>query len=173
MASYGDSLPSLANTELLATTDVIRTQMPTPIVLKLYDNAARVAPSTLPSAKLTVIAQKNQAVDTATRFTPVNKIQWHEAAAHIGQSMLVCGPVAGTHNASTIVGSPTLINLGVDYPNAQRFTIVIWGSNQANFTSPPEQYYLGKTLCVGGIINLFQGTADIEVSKPGQIEIKR
>lgn len=97
-------------------------------------------------------------------------IQWNEAKYYIGEYMTVCGPVIDSHYASTSSGQPTFLNIGKDYPDLDRFTVVIWGDNRGNFPSPPEDYYLGKNIGVTGLITEYEGIAQIEVSTPSQIK---
>lgn len=102
--------------------------------------------------------------------TPASGISWEDAKDHIGERTTVCGPVVGTHWASGSKGKPTFLNIGRDYPDPGRFTVVIWGENRANFPQPPEGYYLGKTICVTGLIEPYEGTPQIEAKHPDQIE---
>lgn len=99
-------------------------------------------------------------------------LPWYEAKDHIGDRATVCGPVVGTHWASGSRGQPTFLNIGKPYPDPGRFTVVIWGENRANFPQPPEDYYLGKTVHVTGLITEYKGIPQIEVKTPDQIQIQ-
>lgn len=101
---------------------------------------------------------------------PTGAISWDEAKDHIGDRIAVCGPVAGTFYGSSIKGRPTFLNVGEDYPSKRRFTVVIWGENRGNFPQAPETYYSGKTICVTGLIQEYEGIPQIEVTTPGQIQ---
>jgi hypothetical protein len=96
-------------------------------------------------------------------------ILWTQARNYVGSYMTVCGPVARTNHARTSQGSPTFIDLGNGYPSTNRFTIVIWGQNRSRFTTPPEQLYSGKRVCVTGLIDRYEGVPEIEVTSPVQI----
>jgi hypothetical protein len=48
--------------------------------------------------------------------------------------------------------------------------VVIWGENRGNFSQPPEVYYLNKTIYVTGLIDSYEGVAQIEVTSPAQIQ---
>jgi hypothetical protein len=80
--------------------------------------------------------------------------------------------VAGTRYASWSNGSPTFLNLGVDYPSPRRFTVVIWGRNRARFGAP-ERRYRGRTICVRGFVSTYRGLPQIEATSPSQIAIAR
>jgi hypothetical protein len=77
-----------------------------------------------------------------------------------GRDVPIRGPVAGTYYAVASNGSPTFLNLGVDYPNPRRTTIVIWRENRAAFGAP-ERRYRGHTVCVRGRVDLYRGVPEI------------
>ena len=97
-------------------------------------------------------------------------VLWSEAKNHIGEILTVYGPVISTYYASTSKGQPTFINIGKAYPDPERFTVVIWGQNRPNFPQAPEVYYSGKIIYVTGLIEEYEGVAEIVVSSPSQIE---
>ena len=123
------------------------------------------APSTAPGP-----IPKTQTATTPKAGLPAGAISWDKAKDHIGDRTTVCGPVAGTKYGATSRGKPTWLNIGKDYPSSERFVVIIWGQNRGNFPQPPESYYLGKTICVTGLIQEYQGIPQIEVTTPGQIQ---
>jgi DNA/RNA endonuclease YhcR with UshA esterase domain len=90
----------------------------------------------------------------------------------VGEYTSVSGPVVSTYYAEDSNGQPTFINVGRDYPDPSRFTVVIWGDSRANFEQPPEKAYDGKVICVTGVVTIYQGAAQIEVAQPSQIVVK-
>ena len=101
-----------------------------------------------------------------------DSISWDEAGDYVGKLITVCGPVIAGYFAKSSSGQPTFLNLGKDYPDSTRFVVLIWGSDRARFPSIPEQYYLEKTICVRGIVSVFQGLVEMEIKDPDQITIK-
>jgi micrococcal nuclease len=99
-------------------------------------------------------------------------IPWNEASGHVGETITVYGPVVGANYASSSDDKPTFLNLGADYPDSGRFTIVIRDRYRGNFPSAPESYYPGKTIAVAGLVSLYNGAAQIEVTSPDEIEIR-
>lgn len=99
-------------------------------------------------------------------------VPWDQATAHVGEYTSVSGPVVSTYYAEDSNGQPTFINVGRDYPDPSRFTVVIWGDSRANFEQPPEKAYDGKVICVTGVVTIYQGAAQIEVAQPSQIVVK-
>ncbi len=93
-----------------------------------------------------------------------------DAANHVGEVQTVCGTVASTKFASQSKKKPTFLNLDQPFPN-QIFTIVIWGSDRSKFPEPPEDLYMGKKICVHGMIKAFRGKPEIIVTDPSQISI--
>lgn len=107
---------------------------------------------------------------TSETGLPAGAISWDKAKDHIGDRTTVCGPVAGTKYGATSSGRPTWLNVGKDYPSSERFVVIIWGENRGNFPQPPESYYDGKSICVTGLIQEYDGIPQIEVTTPDQIE---
>ena len=101
---------------------------------------------------------------------PPGSISWDEAKYHIGERTTVCGPVVDATWASGSNGKPTFLNLGKPYPDPDRFTVVIWIQYRSNFPQAPEEYYLGKTICVTGLIDEYKGIPQIEVKYPSEIQ---
>ena len=102
--------------------------------------------------------------------TAPGAISWDKAKYHIGERTTVYGPVVDTRWASGSKGKPTFLNVGKPYPDANRFTVVIWIDYRANFPQPPEKYYLGKTIYVTGLVTEYKGIPQIEVKTPDQIQ---
>jgi DNA/RNA endonuclease YhcR with UshA esterase domain len=99
-------------------------------------------------------------------------IQWDAASKHIGEIVVICGPAVTTSYALNSKGKPTFLNVGKGYPDPQRLTVVIWEENRSKFSIPPDTLYEGKNICVEGLITLYKGVPEIEVSSPSQITIK-
>jgi hypothetical protein len=93
------------------------------------------------------------------------------AINHVGRTATVCGVVASAKFAERTHGQPTFLNLDKPYPN-QVFTAVVWGSDRANFSYAPESLQ-GRKICVTGQIGLYKGRAEIIVSGPGQIQVRK
>jgi hypothetical protein len=102
---------------------------------------------------------------------PPAALNWDEAADHIGEEATVCGLVMGAAYASGSNGQPTFLNVGRDFPDPARFTVVIWGADRPSFTAPPETAYLNQTICVEGIIEEFDGMAEMIINRPSQITV--
>lgn len=119
-------------------------------------------------------------VVTATPVAPTpaspdfgpDTVSWNDAKNFVGQTKTVCGNVVRATFAENTNGQPTYLDLGRAYPDASRFSVIIWGNRRANFPSPPETLYRGKTICVNGVIRTYQGVPQIEARTPAQIQIK-
>jgi hypothetical protein len=81
--------------------------------------------------------------------------------------------VKGTRYAKSSKGKPTFLNIGEDYPSPNRFTVLIWGEDRANFPSEPEIFYAEKDICASGEIQEYQGTFEIVVRSPEEITIQQ
>jgi DNA/RNA endonuclease YhcR with UshA esterase domain len=102
---------------------------------------------------------------------PSGAIDWSEAYSYIGSKKTVYGTVQGVNYATGSKGKPTFINIGVNYPNTDRVTALIWNDYRGNFSPSPESLYSGKTICVTGYLENYQGVAQIQVTSPSQISV--
>lgn len=123
------------------------------------------------AASAEAAAAAAEAEAAAEAAIPDGAISWEEAPDYVGETVSVYGPVAGTKFASSSNGGPTFLDIGADYPDPSRVTVLIWGEDRANFSSAPERYYQGKTICVSGKLTTYNGACQIEVSSPNQIEV--
>lgn len=92
---------------------------------------------------------------------PGGGISWNEAVGYAGTEQRVCGPLAGDGYSEDDV----FLNLGLDYPDPERFQIVVWDVGGL------EPIAHGSTLCTWGLITLYNGVAQIELEDPSLISI--
>ena len=97
-------------------------------------------------------------------------VSWQRAGTVVGKIATIQGRVAGTYYAASTSGSPTFLNLGVDYPNPNRFTVLIWNENRAAF-GQPEVRFRGRTICVRGRVHSYRGVPEIIVRSTSQISL--
>lgn len=90
------------------------------------------------------------------------KIKIEDAAQHEGDSVTICSKVYGGRYMSNSKSAITLLNVGGLYPNAL-LTVLIKPENRAAFTNKPEEFYIGKEVCITGKIILFKGKPEIEL----------
>lgn len=102
---------------------------------------------------------------------PEVRIDAAEASDYIGTAAEVCGKVASADFVPQVGGEPTFLNLGRAHPD-QLFTAVIWGNNRAKWKKSPDQQYVNREICVSGMIEIYEGTPQIIVESPDQIEIQ-
>lgn len=91
-------------------------------------------------------------------------------AQHVGEAARVCGRVVDASYVPRVDGQPTFLNFGSPHPN-QDFTAVIWGEVRDRFEALPEDLYGGRRICVTGRVELHEGTPQIEVRSPEQIDV--
>jgi len=92
---------------------------------------------------------------------PGGGIAWSEAGAHVGSTQRVCGPLRSQRPWENNV----FLNIGLDYPDPGRFTIVLWEVGEVETLNP------GVTLCVEGRITSYEGVSQIELYDPSRVEI--
>ncbi|MCB9076331.1 MAG: hypothetical protein H6631_01965 [Anaerolineaceae bacterium] len=88
-----------------------------------------------------------------------------DASAFINETITVEGTVVRTHNAGNVI----FLNFAQDYKNG--FTAVIFADDWSKFPAPPENLFYGKLVRVEGIIQDYQGTPEIIITDPWQIEV--
>lgn len=118
-------------------------------------------------------------VPTATpTLTPVqaheacpDAVPWHRAKTHVGERVSVVGPVVKTGFLRDRPGSPTVMEMGRNLRDPDRFTVEIRGQDRERFDSPPEHAFIGKTVCVTGWITEENGIASTVVNSPEQIVV--
>ena len=109
----------------------------------------------------------------ASQFiTPVSQAQEKyitpgDAASHLGEVQTVCGEV-GNIQIETL--QPTIIKL-YQQANTKNFTIVINPSDGGKFDQPRLYSYLGKVICVTGMIKTYSNEPEIVLTDPSQITI--
>ena len=99
-------------------------------------------------------------------------VQSNNAWLSTGNFLVVCGQVENSRYAETSKGKPTFLNfaeLNADH----LFTVVIWGDSRENFPPHPESYYIGKQVCVTGLIESYQGKPQIVAEDAVQLHVIR
>ena len=108
---------------------------------------------------------------STTQNDTQSKISSKNASVYINEILTVCGPVVDSRYASASKGQPTFLNFDYPYPN-HTFTIVIWGQNRTNFSSPPEKMYMSKNVCIDGYIDSYKGKPQIEATSEIVISVR-
>lgn len=90
-------------------------------------------------------------------------ISWGQAREYVGTHQRVCGPLSGTGNSADDV----FLNIGRNYPDPNRFTIVLWDVGGV------ETLPSGTTVCATGLITLYEGVAQIQLRSLSAVEVQR
>lgn len=93
---------------------------------------------------------------------PEGGLGWNEARAHVGTVQRVCGPLMSGRETA----DGTFVNVGRDYPSADRFTFVFWDIHL-------DPIAPGTTVCGRGKIYLHKGVTQIEMRDPAALELWR
>ena len=97
-------------------------------------------------------------------------IKLEDVNKHIGDSVTVCGKVAGMRYFENSKNKPTFLNIGANHPN-QLITVVVWETTRALFTDKVENL-MNKDICITGRIILYKERPEIVIEKPEQIVIQ-
>lgn len=107
----------------------------------------------------------------STSADPDIRIDAAEAGEYIGKTAEVCGEVASADYLPHVNGKPLFLNLEHTYPD-QPFTAVVWGRDRSKWDRPPEEMYDNMEICVTGTIEIHEGTPQIIIDNPRQVEIQ-
>jgi DNA/RNA endonuclease YhcR with UshA esterase domain len=88
-----------------------------------------------------------------------------QAAAHVGQQVVVEGTVVRVYTSSS---GTTFLNFGAAYPN-QDFTAVIFDKVSSAF--PSVDQLRGKRVAISGAVQLYQGKPEIILRSASQLRL--
>ncbi len=91
-----------------------------------------------------------------------------DASRFTGRPNVVCGTIVATHHATRRNGQPTIMGFDESLP-----TVIVWASDRGKFEKPPETLYLGKEICVTGMVESYEGRPAIVVKDPSQIKFMK
>lgn len=94
---------------------------------------------------------------------PEGGLGWDQATAFVGTHQRVCGPLMSARTTEDGV----FVNVGADYPAANRFTFILWGDWWIDPIEP------GAVICSSGSIYLYEGVTQMEIDSPQALEIWR
>jgi len=106
-------------------------------------------------------APESSVESPAIESQPGGGIPWDDAINNVGTVQRVCGPFAGMGNS----GDDVFLNLGRDYPDIERFQIVLWDVGGV------ELLPIGTIVCTSGPITSYQGVAQIELESTSPVEV--
>ena len=91
-------------------------------------------------------------------------IPFEAAMDFVGEKITVEGTVIKTHNS----GNAVFLNFSPDFAG---FSAVIFADDWAKFPLPAEDLFYGKLVRIEGLIEEYQGTPEIIIRDPWQIEV--
>jgi len=93
-------------------------------------------------------------------------INWTDAGKYVGQTRTVEGIIVRTYKSAK-----GTVFLNFHDPYKGYFYAVIFSGDLKNFPFQPEVFYKGKEVRVTGMIQLYEGSPEIIVKNPLQIEV--
>ena len=106
---------------------------------------------------------------TSVAFSQTS-VKLEDAAKHVGDSVTVCGKVAGGIFLEQMENGPTFLSLGAAYPD-QLLTLVIWKDQRGQYEIAPETQFMDKDVCVTGKIVIMRDRPQIVIYKKDQIKV--
>ncbi len=104
---------------------------------------------------------------TASMTLAQKKYAAAQAGKHVGQYATVVGKIYQVYQSRR---GTIFFDIGGRYPN-NTFAGVIFAKEAGNFKKVDQ--YKGKTVEITGKIQTYQGTAEIILSKPGQLKVEK
>ena len=105
-----------------------------------------------------------------------------EAGQHIGDEVTVRGSIKDYSLLMGREGQPVILIFDVpgivtrgsgisDLETPQSFKVIVWKKDATNFPTNFAVSYVGKTVCVTGMVETYRGDATIAVQDPSQIVV--
>lgn len=92
---------------------------------------------------------------------------WDDASSMLGKTTRVCGPLVSIANVSEPWGDASFFNLGADYPNLDRFTIVVWEESSHRLRDVLQ----GEQVCATGRVSLYKGVPQLELDSLSELSV--
>ncbi len=112
---------------------------------------------------ITVITPTLVVTPTATP-SALPLVPWQQAAAYEGQQVTVEGLVVDSYKSNSVI----FLNFSDD---RSQFKAVIFQRDWSKWPQSPETLLLGQTVRISGPVKLYEGTPEIIVNDPAQVEI--
>lgn len=101
-------------------------------------------------------------------YSQIN-IELGDISNHIGDSVMIDAKIYGGKYFENVKDSPTLLNVGADYPDAP-LVLVIWNDVRKQFyKQSPEVILKGKNCLIFGKLALYKGKPQIAIHSARQI----
>jgi hypothetical protein len=98
------------------------------------------------------------------------KIELKDVAKHVGDTVRVEGKIYGVKTFPENAKSPTLLNLGADFPQ-QVLTIAVFPSYKTDSIEMPDERFKGDIAIVTGKVELYKGKLQIVVRSSEALRI--
>lgn len=99
--------------------------------------------------------------DASPSQWPNDGLPWNQAVNYVGTTQRICGPLVSMRTSTDDV----FLNIGRDYPDPERFTVVVWDIGGVEQESP------GVTICVSGPVTSYNGVPQVELQTLDPIEV--
>ena len=113
-----------------------------------------------------------QSVEEAyTEEEPEEYIDWDEAKQYIGETVTVKGFVESSAYFPESEGKPIILNVGRDYPDPDRFQVVLSDAVQEDLQLEAPEFFDGELITAYGKVSEYDGVAQIVLESMYDIDI--
>lgn len=133
---------------------------------KLETETTRAAQQTANQVAVSQATVQNTLIPSALCEAP---IAWQEAKNYANKHVAVFGTVREYRYLPKIKGSPTWINLGARYPDKDRLSVVVWGSERGRFGKALTDKLVNRQICIIGTVKLRDGIPQIALKAPREL----
>lgn len=106
----------------------------------------------------------------ATQKCP-GAIPWSEVRNYLGQTITASGSITSVSYKPDVNGRPTWIEVGAQFPDPSRLTLLIWGNDRPTFEPQITEKIIGDKACVTGEVSEYRGDVQIQLRNSDQLAI--
>ncbi len=110
-------------------------------------------------------------IKRAGLYRPFRQITLRQIPGHIGDSVQFCGKVYKTRYFQESAGGPTLLDVQADFSDPF-VNVVILQKDRDQFGGAPEKKYIGREVCISGVLSLRNNLPYLELRHRGQLTVK-
>ena len=130
--------------------------------VKMYRGAPEIIVSS--PDQIEIVGDEKSLAQTTSSEPPRQVVPWQEAARYVGQTITVQGKIVRTRD----IGTLTFLNFSKKRGD---FVAIVRAEDYHRFPAPPAELYRGKRVWMTGQVTTYQGTPQMVIHSPDQVEV--